>query len=141
MHLICVDSSLRTYFRLKGGWAEELPLLARTPDLKTDLTIVTSEAALFALLTGSMSFHAAIQQGLIHVEDADAATVVYPMDSFAAAVASVDETSGASSITIAIITAGLALPIAFAVFPRMKRKKRRPKAVSLSLPQPTGSIG
>lgn len=125
MHLICVDSSLRTYFRLEGGRAEELPLLSRTPGLNADLTIVTSETALLALLTGSLSFHAAVQQELVHVEDADAATVVYPIDPFAATVASVDETSETSFLTFALVLAGLALPIALAVFPQMKRKDRR----------------
>ena len=125
MHLICVDSSLRTYFNLKGGRAEELPPSTRTPDLRTDLTIVTSEAALLALLTGSMSFDAAAREGLIHVEEADATTVVYPIDPFAATVSSVDEASGASLVTIVLVTAGLALPIALAVVPKMKRKDRR----------------
>jgi hypothetical protein len=128
LSLICVDTGARTSFKLEHGVCREIPPALRGPELVTALTMVTSEAALEMLMAGTLSFSAAVVEGLVYVEDRDAQVVVFegrPKPKSAETELNVVEIAGSDRLVWVSLLIGAALPVLLVISKASRRSSMR----------------
>jgi hypothetical protein len=123
LKMLCVDTGVEAHFRMTGDRAIEIRSVQEKKSMPTDVTVVTSEAAICAMLNGTISPTDAVANGLVHVECASPGGVVVKFQQPVSKVGRVGKPTGVSQLPMAVFILGLALAPALVFLTRRSRNR------------------
>ena len=121
--MLCVDTGVEAHFRMTGDHAIEIRSVPEKMGKPADVTVVTSEAAIRAMLSGTISPTDAVAKGLVHVECASPGGVVVKFQQSASKVGRVGKPTGVSQLRLAVVSLGLALAPALVFLTRLSKDR------------------